>query len=71
MKAPADGATAQAIEAAPKTSSEAFEYEQQEQTCERAVVEAKAALGEEAFAAARARGEPMTPEEIVAFAVAE
>jgi predicted ATPase/class 3 adenylate cyclase len=48
-----------------------FEYEQQEQTCERAVVQAKAALGEEAFAAAWARGEPMTPEEIVAFALAE
>jgi hypothetical protein len=34
---------------------------------DRAVADAKAALGEEAFAAAWARGEAMTPEEIVAF----
>jgi class 3 adenylate cyclase len=38
---------------------------------ERAVAEAKAALGEEAFAAAWARGDATTPEEIVAFAMAE
>jgi hypothetical protein len=48
-----------------------FENEQQEHTYERAVAEAKAALGEEAFAAAWARGEAMTPEEIVVFALAE
>ena len=41
------------------------DYEQRE--CEAAVAAAKAALGEEAFAAAWARGEVMTPEEIVAF----
>jgi hypothetical protein len=48
-----------------------FEDEQQEQTYDRTVAESKAALGEEAFAAAWARGEAMTPEEIVAFALAE
>jgi non-specific serine/threonine protein kinase len=48
-----------------------FENEQEEQTYERAGAEAKAALGEEAFAAAWARGEAMTPEEMVAFALAE
>ena len=41
--------------------------ERQGLLCERAVAAAKAALGEDAFAAAWARGEAMTPEEIVAF----
>ncbi len=41
------------------------------QVQEGAVAAAKAALGEEAFAAAWVRGEAMTPEEIVAFAEAE
>jgi tetratricopeptide (TPR) repeat protein len=39
----------------------------QEQVHERAVAAAKAALGDDAFSAARAHGEGMTPEEIVAF----
>jgi hypothetical protein len=39
----------------------------EEQLHERAVGDAKAALGEEAFAAAWARGEAMTPGEIVEF----
>jgi predicted ATPase len=42
-------------------------YERQELLCEQAVAEAKAALGEDAFGAAWARGEAMAPEEIVAF----
>ena len=37
---------------------------------EAALADAKAALGEEAFAAAWARGEAMTPEDIVAFCTA-
>ncbi len=41
--------------------------EREELLCEQAVEEAKAALGEDAFAAAWSRGEGMTPEEIVAF----
>jgi hypothetical protein len=41
--------------------------EGQELLCEQAVAAAKAALGEEAFAAAWARGEAMTSEEIVVF----
>ncbi len=45
------------------------DYEQQEH--EAAVAAAKAALGEEPFAAAWARGEAMTPDEIVAFSQAE
>jgi predicted ATPase len=40
---------------------------QEQQIHERAVTDAREALGEEAFAAAWARGEAMTPEEIVAF----
>jgi len=44
--------------------------EQEEQTHQRAVADAKAALGDDAFAAAWARGEAMTPDEIVAFAQA-
>ena len=44
--------------------------DQEEQTHERAVADAKAALGDEAFAAAWARGEAMTAEEIVAFCTA-
>jgi tetratricopeptide (TPR) repeat protein len=44
-----------------------FDDELDEATYDRAVADAKAALGEEAFAAARARGEGMTPEEIIAF----
>ena len=43
--------------------------EGEELLCEQAVAEAKAALGEDAFGAAWARGEAMTPEEIVAFAM--
>ena len=39
----------------------------QELLCEQAVAAAKAALGEDAFAAAWARGKAMTPEEIAAF----
>jgi predicted ATPase len=39
----------------------------EEKTHERAVSDAKTTLGEEAFAAAWARGETMTPDEIVAF----
>jgi predicted ATPase len=45
------------------------DYERQEH--EAAVAAAKAALGQAAFAAAWARGEAMTPEEIVEFAQAE
>ncbi len=41
--------------------------EQESQTHEAAVADAKAALGEDAFAAAWARGEAMTPEEILDF----
>ena len=37
-------------------------------TYDRAVADAKAALGEQAFAEAWARGEAMTTDEIVAFA---
>ena len=44
--------------------------EQEEQSHQRAVADAKAALGDDAFAAAWARGEAMTPDEIVAFAQA-
>jgi hypothetical protein len=44
-----------------------FDDERQELICKEAVRAAKAALGEEAFAAASARGRAMTPEEIVAF----
>jgi predicted ATPase/class 3 adenylate cyclase len=44
--------------------------EERQELCEQAVAEAKAALGEDAFAAAWARGEAMTPDEIVAFAQA-
>jgi len=47
-----------------------FEDPLEEQVHERAVAAAKAALGDDAFAAARARGEGMTPEEIVVFAEA-
>jgi hypothetical protein len=43
----------------------------EEQIHERAVAAAKAALGEEVFAAAWARGETMTPEEIVELCQAE
>jgi predicted ATPase len=42
--------------------------ERQEQICEQALAAAKEALGEETFAAAWARGEGMTSEEILAFA---
>jgi tetratricopeptide (TPR) repeat protein len=41
--------------------------ETEEERHEQAVADAKTALGEEAFAAAWARGEAMTPDEIVAF----
>ena len=44
-----------------------FDDDSEQRECEAAVAAAKAALGEEAFAAAWARGEAMTPEEIVAF----
>ena len=44
-----------------------FDDEDDEQLHEQVVADAKAALGDEAFAAAWARGETMTPEEIVAF----
>jgi predicted ATPase len=47
-----------------------LEDEQEEQSHQRAVADAKAALGDDAFAAAWARGEAMTPDEIVAFAQA-
>jgi len=43
----------------------------QEQAYDRAASAAKAALGEERFAAAWARGEAMTPDEIMAFAEAQ
>ena len=39
-----------------------------EDRADRAVAEAKAALGEEAFAAAWARGQAMTVDDLVAFA---
>jgi predicted ATPase len=48
-----------------------FDDEEEGQTHQRAVSNAKAALGEEAFAAAWARGRAMAPQEIVAFANAE
>jgi predicted ATPase len=48
-----------------------FEDEHEQQSRERALAEAKAALGEQAFAAAWARGEAVPPEEIVALALAE
>ena len=44
-----------------------FDDEEHEQLNERVVADAKAALGDEAFAAAWARGETTTPEEIVEF----
>jgi hypothetical protein len=47
-----------------------FYDEYEEQVHERAIAAAKAALGGEAFAAAWARGEAMTREEIVAFCTA-
>jgi predicted ATPase len=47
--------------------NDAFE----EQVHERAVADARAALGEAAFVAAWARGETMTPDEIVAYSEAE
>jgi predicted ATPase/class 3 adenylate cyclase len=47
------------------------EQEEEEETHERALADAKAALGEEAFAAAWARGEAMALEDIVAFAQTE
>jgi len=43
----------------------------EEQVHERAVADARAALGEAGFAEAWARGEAMTAEEIVAFSEAE
>lgn len=45
-----------------------FEYHIEQQQHDAAVTAARMALGEEAFAAAWARGKAMTPEEIVAFA---
>jgi non-specific serine/threonine protein kinase len=48
-----------------------FYDEEGGQTDQRAVSNAKAALGDDAFAAAWARGEAMTAEEIVAFSEAE
>jgi tetratricopeptide (TPR) repeat protein len=48
----------------------AFHDDADQHEHEAAVAAAKAVLGEEAFAAAWARGAAMTPEEIVAFAVA-
>ena len=48
-----------------------FNDELQDQIQERAVADAKAALGEETFAAECARGRAMAPDEIVAFAQAE
>ena len=48
-----------------------FEDDSEQQAHEAAVAAAKAALGEDAFAAAWARGEAMTPDEIVAFAETE
>jgi hypothetical protein len=48
-----------------------FEDPFQEQAYERGVSAAKAALGEEAFASAWGRGEPMTLDEVRAFAEAE
>jgi predicted ATPase len=47
-----------------------FEDEDEQVRHDQAVADAKEALGEEAFAAAWARGEAMTPEEIVAFCAA-
>jgi predicted ATPase/class 3 adenylate cyclase len=47
-----------------------FEDEDEHVRHDQAVADAKEALGEEAFAAAWARGEAMTPEEIVAFCAA-
>jgi tetratricopeptide (TPR) repeat protein len=44
-----------------------FDDEEHEELHERVVADAKAALGDEAFAAAWARGETTTPEEIVEF----
>jgi len=48
----------------------AFDMDSDRRKHEKAVAAAKAALGEEAFAAAWARGEAMTAGEIVAFAQA-
>ena len=47
-----------------------FDEELQQEIHERAIADAKSALGNEAFAAAWARGEAMTPDEIVTFAQA-
>ena len=47
-----------------------FSDEAEKQTWEGAVVEARAGLGDEAFAAAWERGAAMTPEDAVAFALA-
>jgi tetratricopeptide (TPR) repeat protein len=47
-----------------------FEDEDEQVRHDQAVADAREALGEEAFAAAWARGEAMTPEEIVAFCAA-
>ena len=47
-----------------------FDDELQQEIHERAIADAKSALGNEAFAAAWARGEAMTPDEIVTFAQA-
>ena len=52
-----------------RISPSAWTTNVEELLCEQAVAEAKAALGEDAFGAAWARGEAMTPEEIVAFAM--
>jgi len=54
-----------------KETGAGFDDENEKQTLERAVTTAKAALGEDAFAAAWACGEAMTPDEIVGLAFAE
>lgn len=46
-----------------------FDDELEEELHTRAIADARAALGEEAFAAAWARGRAMSPEEIIEFTV--
>ena len=59
--------SSQRLRRSATSSRPTFDDDSERQECEAAVATAKAALGEEAFAAAWARGEAMTPEEIVAF----